>query len=168
MFKFSKPHFTQLSALGGSRSPSGFTLVELMFAVGIIGIALFSSTALLIHSYAILRRTDEKLYVTRLMESAVEMTRNLSYDELKAQTWPATFSTDYPVFSLYGKSVNPDAVNDNQYGLKLHNGQGSIITESLSADLTKVIVKVKWTPFRFQQVTETAVTYISRKGINRR
>lgn len=139
-----------------------------MFAVGIIGVALFSSTALLIHSYAILRRTDEKLYVTRLMESAVEMTRNLAFDELRAQSWPVTFSTDYPVFELYGKTVNSEATNDPQYGLKLQDGTGTINTVNISNDLTKVIVKVKWTPFRLHEVTRTAVTYISRKGINKR
>jgi len=150
------------------RTSNGFTLVELMFAVGLIGIALFSSSALLIHSYAVLRRTDEKLYVTRLMESAIEMTRNLGFDELRGQSWPITFSTDYPVFPLYGKSVNPEANDDAQFGLKLENGQGTITAENISNDLTKVMVKVKWTPFRLREVSRTAVTYISRKGINKR
>jgi len=162
---FSVDH--KLKQLAG-RARRAFTLVELMFAVGIIGVALFSSTALLIHSYAVLRRTDEKLYVTRLMESAVEMTRNLAFDELRSQSWPVTFSTDYPVFELYGKTVNPDATNDSQYGLKLQDGTGTINTVNISNDLTKVIVKVKWTPFRLHEVTHTAVTYISRKGINKR
>ncbi len=146
----------------------GFTLVETMVAIGILGIAMFGSFAMLVHSYSIIRRTDENLYVARLMESALEMTRNLSYTELTAQPSSIEFETDYPVYSLYGKAVNPAATADAEQGMILAGGTGKVEIDEINADLQRVTVSVTWTPFRLGEQTRSATTYISRQGINKR
>lgn len=173
-----------LHRLSGYAAPNrGFTLVETAFAIAILGIALFSSFFLLVHSYAIMRRTDEVLYVNRLMESALEVTRNLSYDELTSQSWPVTFSTDFPVFAIYGKAVNPAATDDPEYGMMLENPTGTprnqmgMITAQTIApagatlansDIVQITVTITWQPYRLPPASRTVATYISRNGINKR
>lgn len=146
----------------------GFTLVETMIAMTLLGLVLAGSFALLVSSYSTMRRTQETLYVSRILESAIEMTRNLSFEEVKLQAAdsPITFDTESSLLPLFGK-VN-DTVDDEGYQMELAESSGEVVLEEINENLYRVTASVTWSPFRLAPSTRTVATYISSNGINRR
>lgn len=164
------------------KSKAGFTLVETVIAMGLLSLIVAGSFALLVSSYATMRRTEESLYVNRLLESAIEMTRNLSFTDIAgdpttgvagyAASSPISFETGSTMLQdengavLYKKGM-PDA-SDPAASLELPNGSGSIVFEQINPDLFRVTSRVSWTSFRRDTVEQSITTYIARGGIDKR
>jgi prepilin-type N-terminal cleavage/methylation domain-containing protein len=63
------------SAPGKPRSPSGFTLIEVLIALTLLGVALLLGMALVLENPRIVRRTDGERQAFRAMESTIEAVR---------------------------------------------------------------------------------------------
>ncbi len=160
----------------------GITLVETVIAMALITFVLIGAYSLLISSISTMRRTEENLYVTRVLETAIEMTRNLSFADIEgdanlgitgyAASSPISFNTDSTLLTgndgevLYRKG-NPED-SDPQAEKQLANSSGQIIFQKMNDDLYKVTAAVTWTPYRLTPTTRVVTTYIARQGINRR
>lgn len=142
--------------------------METVIAMALLGLILAGSFALLVSSYSTMRRTQESLYVNKMMESALEMTRNLSFQDLKTQaaSSPIRFATDSALVPLYGK-VN-DTVDDAGYKMHLDQGSGTVTIQKIHDLLYRVTVDVSWKPYARPARTLTVATYVSNNGINRR
>ena len=145
----------------------GFTFVETVIAMALVSFLVTGACSLLISGYSTMRRTRETLYVNQLLESGLEMTRNLSFSEIldQAAKSPVTFSTESPLIPLYDKINGSVATTD--YDEKLANSTGNIYFQELSPTLYKVTVAISYQPYRRPQATRTAVIYIAEKGVNR-
>lgn len=160
----------------------GITLVETVIAMALITFVLIGAYSLLISSISTMRRTEENLYVTRLLETAIEMTRNLSFADIEgdanlgiagyAASSPISFNTDSTLLTgadgeiLYRKGSPEDT--DPQAEKQLSNASGQIFFQKINDDLYKVTAAVTWTPYRLSPSTRSVTTYIARQGINRR
>ena len=63
------------SAPRGVRSPSGFSLIEVLVALSLLGVALLLGMELVMQNPRIVRRTDGERQAFRAMESAMEAVR---------------------------------------------------------------------------------------------
>jgi len=164
------------------QAAGGFTLLETVIAMALLGLILLGAFSLLVGSYATMRRTEEYLYVNRLLESAIEMTRNLSFTDIDgdaangiagyAAASPVSFNTGSTMLTgangniLYNKGV-PDP-NDPTATMTLDNGSGQIVFQKLDNDIYRVTAIVSWRPFRRGNNSQSITTYIVRGGIDKR
>lgn len=161
---------------------TGFTLLESVVSMVLLGLVLVGAFALLMSSYATMRRTQESVYVTRLLETAIEMTRNLSFPDIAgdpstgaagyASVSPVIFQTGSTLLRgtngeiLYSKGV-PDGT-DPEAGMNLRDGVGRIHFQQIEPDLYRVTAEVSYTSFNGLPMTQRATTYIARQGVSRR
>lgn len=160
----------------------GFTLIETVIAMALIGLIIAGAFSVIVSSYATMRRTEENLYVNRLLETAIEMTRNLSFADIAgdpangivgyASTSPVKFSTKSTLLTdkhnniLYNKGVADP--KDPSTAMDLSNGAGNIYFQKLNDNLYKVTATVTWTPFRLSSTSRSITTYIAKDGIDKR
>ncbi len=64
-----------VSAPRGVRSPSGFSLIEVLIALSLLGVALLLGMELVMQNPRIVRRTDGERQAFRAMESTLEAVR---------------------------------------------------------------------------------------------
>jgi prepilin-type N-terminal cleavage/methylation domain-containing protein len=66
---------SSVSAPRGVRSPSGFSLIEVLIALSLLGVALLLGMELVMQNPRIVRRTDGERQAFRAMESTLEAVR---------------------------------------------------------------------------------------------
>ena len=148
------------------RRRAGFSLVEVMIAVGIFAVAMLGSLLTVNTEWEFVRRTQERLYVSRILESRLEEIRDLTFDELLALTSPVQFAV-LPATTIFGRDVNP-AVDDTNYKRDLRNASGQVVIENIGTALQRVTVEVTWDQgIRGGQVSMNTVTYVTRNGVSR-
>jgi type II secretory pathway pseudopilin PulG len=145
---------------------SGFTLVEVMVAVGLAAIVIVGVLFTVANQWSLIDRGQEQLYVTHILESRLEELRDLTFEELTALETSFSFNV-LPATTVYEKSVNSNAVSTD-YELPLRDVEGRVAIETLAADLRRVTVEVSWKPdLGSNTLTVTTTSYITRNGINR-
>lgn len=150
-----------------NRTYRGFTLIEAVVASVIAASGLLIGFSVIGTQWRITRVTDEETYITRILESRMEEIRDLTYDELIAQTPESSFNPK-PVESIFGEAVNPNAANSD-YNLELRGASGKIYIQTMEANLRKVTVELTWKHGGMDKTRRRVLTsYISRNGINRR
>lgn len=164
------------------RQNRAFTLVETVIAVALLAMILLGAFGLMVSAYTSIRRTEETLYVNRLLETALEMTRNLSFADIAgdsdgdpagyAAVSPVPFNTASTLLLgdddsvLYGKGE--PQISDPSHKLNLADSTGEMHFELINDDLYKVTAVVTFTPYQRQPLTRSVTTYVARNGINRR
>lgn len=152
------------------RKGGGFTLVEVMISVGIFATVAICSSSLVCAMWTTVRKTEERIYVNRILESRLEELRDLTFDELEALPTVSEFAV-LPATTVYGKPVNPDAV-DTQYQFNLVDPLGRVYIDPVSTGFKEVTVLASWKPWKSNDETNnrlnmSIVTYIARNGVNR-
>lgn len=164
-----------------------FTLLETVFAVLIFGIAMLGIFGLLVYGLRTIRHSKEKIYVNRVLETVVEEARNLSWGEIAGvagvsglpaeQTFIPSYTPDpakpnVPTLGkLFGKSSNPLVItNADQSSITGATGKIYVSDVPGSVNLKRIEVEVSYLPYMThnRRVTQSVVTYLSEKGINRR
>jgi hypothetical protein len=152
-------------------------LIEVVIALFVFGAVMLACYSLIIAALRVVNTTREELYVNRVIESTVEEIRHLSWAELTAQPESQTFSTDYPITTLFDKPPNPAAIDNPDYGYALPQATGTItISNYTNPDgvaedsMRKVTVEIAWVPYGRSSGTRSlkTTTLISENGINRR
>lgn len=146
----------------------GFTLLETILASGILLVTMVGTLSMLSLSWGTMARTQEQIYVNRILESRIEEIRDLSFDELEALPSTTSFPV-LPATSAFGNPINPDVYyTQYEYERYLHGVQGMVYLQPLGANLMKVIVTVSWMPAGEERdMSMNTVTYIGRNGVNR-
>lgn len=149
------------------RKNHGFTLIEVLVAVGIAGIGIVGALTLVNSQWQLIDKDEERLYLTRILEARIEEMRELSFEEIAALPEEIDFEV-IPATNAYGKAINP-AMENPEYELPLRDAVGTIYIDVIEPDLRKVTAEVVWTAgSRADEVTITATTYVTRNGINRK
>ncbi len=137
---------TAPSPIPGSRRRRGFSLIEVMIAMVVLGIILLTLISVFVYGYNVIARTKQLAIATQVCQAEVERIRNLAFDSL---TGLGSSFTDPKLSALI-------------------NGQGVRVLESgAGADMRKLTVSVAWT-YRGQPMRKDLVTFITREGVNRK
>jgi prepilin-type N-terminal cleavage/methylation domain-containing protein len=124
----------------------GFSLIEVLIAMTILGILLMTLISVFIYGYTALSRTKQVALATQICQEEVERIRSMNFDDI------VLLGTTY--------------TNDKLAGL--YNGQGMRAVEnSVGDDIKKLTVSVVWT-YRGQELRKDVVTLITRMGVNKK
>jgi prepilin-type N-terminal cleavage/methylation domain-containing protein len=148
-----------LQAPARSGRAGGYTLVEVMVAVGILGIMIVSLYAGFSSGFAILRTSRERARATQVLLQKVEAIRMCSWSQIAS--FPETFqepldpraANGAPAFYFGSVSFgSPDAIPD---------------TAAYKTNMQQVTVTVRWTNFNGSVATPFSVqmtTLVARYG----
>jgi prepilin-type N-terminal cleavage/methylation domain-containing protein len=157
-----------------SRSVIAFTLVEVMVAVAIIGVAFTSLYAGMTAGFGVVSVTRENLRATQIMQDRMEVMRMYTWDQL--QTFgtsnsyiPSTFAERfYPTDNVYTNSdvvTVANATNGGIYYFGTIDIAASGLTNSYSNWVKKVTVTILWTNANVAR-TRTLTSFVSAYGMH--
>lgn len=125
---------------------AGFTLVEVLITILLFTVVLTAILSCFIQGFDILMRMKQMTIATQSIQKELELIRNMHYNDIL--TMDNSFSNDN--FSY------------------LENSSGGInLEDSVGDEIKKLTVSVAWT-YRGRQMRKEVVTYVTKKGINRK
>lgn len=138
----------------------GFTLVEVMVGVVILGLAIVSLFALLSAGFAMVRLNRDNLRATQIMLNRVEGLRLYNWEQLTTGMVPTSFSEYY---------YPQGAINSNQGTLfsgtvDVTNAVQNPSSTYGSNMMRRVTVRITWTSGRLQH-SRQMTTYVSQYGL---
>ncbi len=130
----------------GRKKESGFTLVEVLITILLFTVVLTALLSCFIQGFDILMRMKQMTIATQSIQKELELIRNMHYNDIL--------------------TMDNSFTNDNfSY---LENSSGVInLEDSVGAEIKKLTVSVAWT-YRGRQMRKEVVTYVTKKGINRK
>ena len=134
------------TAIKRKKREEGLTYIEVLVTMVIFGVALIALLSCFLHGFNVLSRMRQTAIATQSIQKELELIRNMSFNDIL--TLDSSFTNESLSF-LEGSS---GAVN---------------IEDSLGDDIKKLTVSVFWS-YQGKQMRKDVVTYITRKGINRK
>lgn len=129
-----------------SRKNRGFTLIEVLVTLFLLGVVLITLISVFIYGFTIIFRTRQTVLATQIAQEEIELIRNKTFDEI------LTLGTAFEHESL----------------ALLESGQGLLaIADGPGDEIKKLSVSVTWR-FRGEEMRKDVVTYITREGINKK
>jgi len=160
-----------------SRKRDGFSLIEVLLVVLILGAVSVSLISVFTYGFNVLSRTAQTNVATQVAQFEIERFRNMGFDQIPILSAgvPVTFQT---LFDSRGPS-DPD--NPYAFLFKtvdgarvpiLQNGRETIVIQSGAAvnmdpTVKKMTVTIAW-DYRGRTITKDYVTLFYVEGINRR
>jgi len=136
----------------------GFTLVEIMVAVFLLGLSLAAFYGAFVSGLGVLRVTRENLRATQILEERMEVIRLVKWDDVTPGFIPTTFTAPYSASN--GTNTTPDELAF-QGTVTINNAP---ISEKYAGDLRMIQVDLTWKSgnvWRKRQMT----TYVSKYGL---
>jgi prepilin-type N-terminal cleavage/methylation domain-containing protein len=135
----------------------GFTLVEVMIAIGVIGITFIALYAAIASGFTVIQLARENLRATQILAEKMETVRLYNWDQVTSNGFIATnFTAPYFATNEYGSS-----------GLT-YTGTVSVLpagfTETYNDDLRRVNVTLQWSSATVLR-QRTMSTLVSRYGL---
>lgn len=128
------------------KDTQGFSLIEALVAILLLGIILISFTSVLIYGFNILSKTRQISLSTQIAQEVVESIRNKSFDELMT----------------LGSTITHESLS------LLEDGMGTLtVEEGPGEDIKKVTVRIRWN-YSGNEMIKDVVTYMTREGINKK
>ena len=125
---------------------AGFSLVEVLIAMVVLGIILLTLISVFAFGYNLIARTQQTALATQVCQAELERIRGLTFDSL------ASLTTTFTDAKLAG----------------LISGQGLRAVEAgPGADIKKLTLSITW-KFRGQSMRKDIVTYITRMGVDKK
>lgn len=134
------------TAIKRKKREEGLTYIEVLVTMVILSVVLIALLSCFLHGFNVISRMRQTAIATQSIQEELEIIRNMSFNDIL--TLDSSFTNDSFSF-LEGSS---GAVN---------------IEDSLGDDIKKLTVSVFWS-YRGRQLRKDVVTYITRKGINRK
>jgi prepilin-type N-terminal cleavage/methylation domain-containing protein len=128
------------------KSPGGFSLIEVLIAVGVLGIVFMSTISIFIYGFNAVARTRQVALATQICREQIEIVRNLPYDSFVSLGSTFTHSR----LSSFSAGAGAQAIEP---------GPGT--------DIKKLTVTVTWT-YRGLGRRKDVTTYITRSGIDKK
>lgn len=128
------------------KKEGGFSLIEVLVAMAILGIMLMTLISVFIYGYNVLSRTRQIALATQICQEQVEVIRNMAFANIL--TLGTTFTNDKLA--------------------SLVSGQGlQAVESSAGSDIRKLTVSVTWI-YRGQSLRKDVVTMITRLGVDKK
>jgi type II secretory pathway pseudopilin PulG len=134
------------TAIKRKKREEGLTYVEVLVTMVIFGVALIALLSCFLHGFNVLSRMRQTVIATQSIQKELELIRNMPFNDI------LTLDSSFTNESLSLLESSSGAVN---------------IEDSLGDDIKKLTVSVFWS-YRGKQMRKDVVTYITRKGINRK
>jgi type II secretory pathway pseudopilin PulG len=150
-----KLKLTSVSVFRACRKPSGFSIVEVLFAVGLSGFVLTGVFSGISFTFSILQTVRENLRATQLLEEKLETIRLYNWEQINTPNFfPETFT------------ATANALNTN--GPAFYHGTITItsppLSESYAADVRQVEIELNWNSGGVERSRKMA-TFVSRYGL---
>lgn len=124
----------------------GFTLIEVLITLLLLTVVLSALLSCFVQGFDILMRMKQMTIATQCIQKELELVRNMHYSDILSMD--NSFTTDS--FSF------------------LENSSGIInLEDSVGDEIKKLTVSVTWT-YRGKQMRKEVVTYVTKKGINKK
>jgi len=134
------------TAIKRKKREEGLTYIEVLVTMVIFGVALIALLSCFLHGFNVLSRMRQTAIATQSIQEELELIRNMSFNDI------LTLDSSFTNESLSLLESSSGAVN---------------IEDSLGDDIKKLTVSVFWS-YQGKQMRKDVVTYITRKGINRK
>jgi type II secretory pathway pseudopilin PulG len=134
------------TAIKRKKREEGLTYIEVLVTMVIFGVALIALLSCFLHGFNVLSRMRQTAIATQSIQKELELIRNMSFNDI------LTLDSSFTNESLSLLESSSGAVN---------------IEDSLGDDIKKLTVSVFWS-YQGKQMRKDVVTYITRKGINRK
>ena len=134
------------TAIKRKKREEGLTYIEVLVTMVIFGVALIALLSCFLHGFNVLSRMRRTAIATQSIQKELELIRNMPFNDI------LTLDSSFTNESLSLLESSSGAVN---------------IEDSLGDDIKKLTVSVFWS-YQGKQMRKDVVTYITRKGINRK
>jgi type II secretory pathway pseudopilin PulG len=134
------------TAIERKKREEGLTYVEVLVTMVILGVVLIALLSCFLHGFNVISRMRRTAIATQSIQKELELIRNMSFNDI------LTLDSSFTNESLSLLESSSGAVN---------------IEDSLGDDIKKLTVSVFWS-YQGKQMRKDVVTYITRKGINRK
>lgn len=134
------------TAIKRKKREEGLTYIEVLVTMVILSVVLIALLSCFLHGFNVISRMRQTTIATQSIQKELEIIRNMSFNDIL--TLDSSFTNDSISF--------------------LEDSSGAVnIEDSLGDDIKKLTVSVFWS-YRGRQLRKDVVTYITRKGINRK
>jgi len=135
-----------------------FTLVEVVVAVGVLGVTVVALYLAFSQGFGIIQLARENLRATQILQEKTETIRLYTWDQINAPGFiPATFNEP---FYAVGSDTNTGLIYSGR--LTIANAP---LTESYASDMRQVTVEVTWKSGDITR-SRSMLTFISRYGLH--
>jgi len=132
--------------LKGKNKEGGFTLIEVLITILVFTVGLSILLSVFVYGFNLLSRMKQTALASQCAQEEIELIRNMAFDEIL--------------------NLETSFINDSLSLLR--NSRGTLtIEDSEGDDIKKLTVSVIWA-YRGRQRQKDVVTYITRKGINKK
>lgn len=140
---------------------AAFTLVEVLMAVGVIGITFFALYAGITYGFTVLMIARENLRATQILMEKMETIRLYNWDQINSNGFiPTTFVAAFNATNM-GTNFGTSAGVIYSGTVTITNAP---VTEGYGVDMRLVTATVQWESNR-QSRTRTMSTLVSRYGL---
>jgi len=134
------------TAIKRKKREEGLTYIEVLVTMVILGVVLIALLSCFLHGFNVLSRMRQTAIATQSIQEELELIRNMSFNDI----------------------LTLDSSFTNESLSLLEDGTGAVnVEDSLGDDIKKLTVSVFWS-YRDMQMRKDVVTFITRKGINRK
>ena len=128
------------------KTEEGLTYIEVLVTMVILAVVLIALLSCFLHGFNVISRMKQMAIATQSIQEELELIRNMPFNDI------LTLDSSFTNESLSLLEASTGAVN---------------VEDSLGDDIKKLTVSVFWS-YREMQMRKDVVTYITRKGINRK
>lgn len=133
-------------AIKRKRREQGLTYIEVLVTMVILAVVLIALLSCFLHGFNVLSRMRQMAIATQSIQEELELIRNTSFNDI----------------------LTMDSSFTNESLSLLEDSSGVIsLEDSLGDDIKKLTVSVLWS-YRETQLRKDVVTFITKKGINRK
>ena len=143
-----------------SNRQAGFTLVEIMVGVAVLGLAVISMFALLSSGFAMVHFNRDNLRATQIMLNRVEGLRLYNWGQLTSGEVPATFTETY--YAADATNVNKGTVFSGR--VTIEPAQLAPASTYSSNMMRRVTVQLDWTSGNLPHRRQVS-TFVSEYGL---
>lgn len=134
------------TALKRKKREQGLTYIEVLVTMVILAVVLIALLSCFLHGFNVLSRMKQVAIATQGIQEELELIRNMSFNDI----------------------LTMDSSFTNESLSLLEDGTGAVnVEDSLGDDIKKLTVSVFWS-YRETQMRKDVVTFITKKGINRK
>jgi type II secretory pathway pseudopilin PulG len=134
------------TAIKRKKREEGLTYIEVLVTMVILGVVLIALLSCFLHGFNVFSRMRQTAIATQSIQEELELIRNMSFNDI------LTLDSSFTNESL-------SLLEDNSGVISLE--------DSLGDDIKKLTISALWS-HHGRQMRKEVVTYITRKGINRK
>ena len=134
------------TAIKRKKREEGLTYIEVLVTMVILSVVLIALLSCFLHGFNVLSRMRRTAIATQSIQEELELIRNMSFNDI----------------------LTLDSSFTNENLSLLEDGTGAVnVEDSLGDEIKKLTVSVLWS-YREMQMRKDVVTFITKKGINRK